>query len=56
MDGWTCNLSRPIKPVLFLYQVSELIIKLEAERNQLQEQLERASIKEAEVTKQVIQQ
>ena len=33
--------------------VSELITKLEAERNELQEQLERADEKEAEVTKQV---
>ena len=33
--------------------MSELITKLEAERNELQEQLERADEKEAEVTKQV---
>lgn len=35
------------------HQVSELITKLESERNQLQEQLERAAQKEAEVVLQV---
>lgn len=34
-------------------QVSELISKLEDERNQLQDQLERAATREAEVVQQV---
>lgn len=37
----------------FVIQVSELISKLEDERNQLQEQLERAATREAEVLQQV---
>ncbi len=35
-------------------QVSELISKLEDERNQLQDQLERAAAREAEVLQQVV--
>lgn len=37
----------------FMVQVSELISKLEDERNQLQEQLETAATREAEVLQQV---
>ena len=38
----------------FVMQVSELISKLEDERNQLQEQLERAATRETEVLQQVM--